>query len=215
MFWSMCLNSCLAFAMVIIILYCLGPVEDAIASSYPMVGIIQHATGSLAAATAIVCGLLLTVIFVSIGSVASASRLTWAWARDGALPAYFAYVNPKYKVPLRSVWFPIIIVMLLSLLNLANYTAFSVIVSLSTFGLYQSYFIAIACMLHARLTGRVAEAPWSLGKLGPIVNGFALIYVSLYYCARHSCPELTGILVRMARNFHDLPGLSPNHRKLL
>lgn len=182
MFWSMCLNSCLAFAMVIIILYCLGPVAAAAGSTYPMMGIVINATGSLAGATAIVCGLLLTVIFVSIGSVASASRLTWAWARDGALPSYFAYVSPKYKVPLRSVWFPIIIVMLLSLLNLANYTAFSVIVSLSTFGLYQSYFIAIACMLHARLTGRVAEAPWSLGKLGPFVNGFALVYSAWLGC---------------------------------
>ena len=66
--------------------------------------------------------------------------------------------------------------MLLSLLNLAGYTAFSVILALSTFGLYQSYFIAIACMLNARLTGRVQKAPWSLGRWGVPINIFALIY---------------------------------------
>lgn len=44
--------------------------------------------------------------------------------------------------------------MILSLLNLASYTAFSVIIALSTFGLYQSYIIAIACMLSAKLSGR-------------------------------------------------------------
>lgn len=176
MFWSMLLNSGLAFTMVIIVLLCLGPVDDVASASYPMVAVILSATGSVPATTAICCGLLLTVIFSSMGSVASASRLTWAWSRDGALPSYFAYVTPHFRVPIRSVWLPCIIVMLLSLLNLANYTAFSVIVALSTFGLYQSYCIAIACMLHARLTGRIGQAPWSLGKAGPFVNAFALIY---------------------------------------
>lgn len=172
----MLLNSGLAFAMVLIVLKCLGNVDDVASASYPMVAVVINATGSVPAATAICSGLLLTVIFSSIGSVTSASRLTWAWARDGVLPSYFAYINPHYRVPLRSVWLPSIIVMLLALLNLANYTAFSVIVSLSTLGLYQSYFIAIACMLHARLTGRIERAPWSLGRAGPLINGFALIY---------------------------------------
>lgn len=175
-FWSMLLNSGLAFAMVVIVLACLGSVDDVLSTSYPMVAVVVSATGSVPVATAICCGLLLTVIFASIGSVTSASRLTWAWARDGVLPSYFAYVSPTFRVPLRSVWLPSIIVMLLSLLNLANYTAFSVIVSLSTFGLYQSYFIAIACMLSARLSGRMERAPWSLGWAGPYINGFALIY---------------------------------------
>ena len=176
MFWSMLLNSGLAFAMVIIVLLCLGPVNPVASASYPMVAVILNATGSVPATTAICCGLLLTVIFSSMGSVASASRLTWAWARDGALPSYFAYVTPNFRVPIRSVWLPCIIVMLLSLLNFATYTAFSVVVALSTFGLYQSYCIAIACMLHARLTGRIGQAPWSLGRAGPFINAFALLY---------------------------------------
>ena len=74
------------------------------------------------------------------------------------------------------MWLPIFIVALLSLLNLANYTAFSVIISLSTFGLYQSYSIAIACMLYARLSGRFETAPWSLGRFGIPINVFALLY---------------------------------------
>lgn len=154
----MLLNSGLAFTMVIIVLLCLGPVGDVAASSYPMVAVILNATGSVSATSAICSGLLLTVIFASIGSVTSASRLTWAWSRDGALPSYFAYVDPKYRIPMRSVWLPCIIVMLLSLLNLANYTAFSVIVSLSTFGLYQSYFIAIACTF-AQLRAHNSPSP--------------------------------------------------------
>lgn len=66
--------------------------------------------------------------------------------------------------------------MVLSLLNLVNYTAFSVIIALSTFGLYQSYFIAIGCMLYARLTGAMETAPWSLGRYGVAINAAALFY---------------------------------------
>jgi choline transport protein len=176
MFWSICVNAALAFGMILVFLYCLGDVDDVAASIYPVMAICLASTGSLAGSTVLVVILLLTVLSVTLGSVASCSRLTWAWARDGALPSYLAKVDPKHRLPLRSVWLPIFIVMLLSLLNLANYTAFSVIVSLSTFGLYQSYFIAIGCMLHARLTGRTYEAPWSLGRAGIPVNAFALLF---------------------------------------
>jgi len=80
---------------------------------------------------------------------------------------------------MRSVWLPIVVVMLMSLLNLTNsYTAFRVIISLSTLSLYQSYSIAIACMLHARLTHRIDTAPWPL-PYDAVINSFASVY-SLY-----------------------------------
>ncbi|KAK5715815.1 hypothetical protein LTR17_016646 [Elasticomyces elasticus] len=176
MFWSICVNAAMAFGMVIIFLYTMGDVEELSASPYPLMTLCVNATGSIAGASAMLGAILCTIVSATLGSVASASRLTWAWARDGALPAYFAYVSPKHRIPLRAVWLPIVIVMLLSLLNLAGYTAFSVILALSTFGLYQSYFIAISCMLHARLTGRVQTAPWSLGRFGVPINIFALVY---------------------------------------
>jgi choline transport protein len=182
MFWTICINASLAFGMVLIFLFCIGSVDDVLAAGYPIIPIVVSATHSVTGGSAMVGGLLIINVAVSLGSVAAASRLTWAWARDGALPAYFAHINSKHRIPIRSIWLPIFIVMLLTLLNLAGYIAFSVIIALSTFGLYQSYFIAIACMLYARLTGRLQEtetAGWSLGKLGVPVNVFALVY-SLY-----------------------------------
>ena len=82
------------------------------------------------------------------------------------------------RVPIRALWLPVLVVMLLSLLNLANPVAFSVIIALSTFGLYQSYFLAIACMLYARSSGKLESATWGLGKAGMPVNVFALIYTT-------------------------------------
>jgi choline transport protein len=176
MFWSILMNGILAFAMTLVFLFCMGPVEDVMASTYPLLAICMSATGSLVGSSAMVGGILITVVGVALGSVASASRLTWAWSRDGALPAYFSVIDIRHRVPVRSVWLPTFIVMLLSLLNLASYTAFSVIIALSTFGLYQSYFIAIACMLYARSTGRLEDGGWSLGWWGYPINIFAMLY---------------------------------------
>ncbi|KAK5746481.1 hypothetical protein LTR17_000861 [Elasticomyces elasticus] len=177
MFWSICMNATLAFGMVITLLYCFGDVATNMLAAYPLGLICLAATGSVAGASVMIAGPLTINFSVVLGSIAAASRLTWAWSRDGALPSYFSYVSPRHRIPVRSVWLPIVVVMLLSLLNLTgSYTAFGVIISLSTLGLYQSYYIAIACMLHARLTHRIGRAPWSLGRFGIAINAFALLY---------------------------------------
>ena len=176
MFWSICLNSVLAFVMVIIWLYFLGPVEDVLNASYGLVPIVINATGSVQAGSALVGCFLITVIAVFLGCIASTSRLTWAWSRDGALPQWFGYVDRKYRVPVRSLWLSIILVMILLLLSLASYIAIGVVIALGTFGLFQSYFIAIGCMIYARATGRVEDAGWSLGRWGWPINIAAMVY---------------------------------------
>lgn len=178
MFLSICLNSGLAFAMTIIYLYFLGPVEDVLSAYYGLVPIVINATGSTSAGSAMIGCFMITVLAVKLGCIASSSRLTWAWSRDGALPQWFGYVDSKYRVPVRSLWVSIIIVALLLLLNLASAVAINVVISLGTFGLFQSYFIAIGCMLYARRQGRVEDAGWSLGRWGYPINIAALIYTA-------------------------------------
>lgn len=178
MFWSIVMNGVLAYGMILVILYALGDVDEILSSGYPLITICINATQSVAAGSAMVGVSMIVTIACSIGSIASASRLTWAWSRDGGLPAYFSYIDPKHRIPIRSVWLPIFIVMLLALLNIGSSIAFSVIVALSTLGLYQSYLIAISCMLYSRLKGRIEPGGWSLGKWGLPINIFAIIYTS-------------------------------------
>jgi choline transport protein len=104
MFWSIVLNAALAFGMVIIFIYSVGDVEEIANPSYPLINICLDATGSVPAASAMLGTFLCTVIAGAIGSVTSISRLTWAWARHGTLPAYFAHVDQKHCIPLRSTW---------------------------------------------------------------------------------------------------------------
>ena len=116
-----------------------------------------------------VVGLLLVTICVVAASLASVSRITWAWARDGGLPSWFAKVDPRHRVPIRSLWLPIGIVSCLALFtvgNTATSTVFAAFTALSSLGLYSSYIIAISCMLHARLTGRLGTGPDAVVRYG-------------------------------------------------
>ena len=93
MFWTIALNGVLAYAISIVILYTMGPLDAALNSSLPILEVCQQATGSAAAATGMVCALLVVQVSATLATVASVSRLTWAWARDGALPVWFSVVS--------------------------------------------------------------------------------------------------------------------------
>ncbi|EFW18818.1 amino acid permease 2 [Coccidioides immitis H538.4] len=177
-FWTVATNGVLAYAIIIVILFTMGPLENALQSSFPIIEICRQATGSVRAATAMVCGLLVISLAVNLASIASASRLTWAWSRDGALPSWFSYIDRKHCVPVRAVWLPIAIVMVLACLNIASVTAFGAFIALSSIGLFTSYLIAIGCMVHARFfqTHTLQFGEWNMGRLGLPVNIFAICY---------------------------------------
>ncbi|KAI1914087.1 hypothetical protein LOZ12_002996 [Ophidiomyces ophidiicola] len=177
-FWTVATNSVLAYAIIIVILFTMGPLDNALKSSFPIIEICRQATGSVKAATSMVCGLLIISLAVNLASIASTSRLTWAWSRDGALPSWFSHIDNKHCVPVRAVWLPIAIVMVLACLNVASITAFGAFIALSSLGLFTSYLIAIGCMVHARFFQKdtLQFGEWNMGKLGLPVNIFAIIY---------------------------------------
>ena len=86
---------CIAFS--IALLYCVGDLVTALSSPtrFPIIQIFYAATGSKVATTFITCGLVCTFIFSTFGTMASASRLTWAFARDKGFPfpAFFSHVR--------------------------------------------------------------------------------------------------------------------------
>ncbi|CAG8231686.1 unnamed protein product [Penicillium nalgiovense] len=102
-FYTVVANGILAYAMVVCMLFTMGSVEEAQESSFPIIEICRQATGSVKAATAMVSGLLVISLSVNLASIASVSRLTWAWARDGALPQWFSHIDRRHNVPIRAV----------------------------------------------------------------------------------------------------------------
>lgn len=187
MIYTILLNGVLAYGIILVLLFCMGDTEEVLQSYYPIIPICMNAAGR-SGGTAMVVGLLVVTFCVVAASLASVSRITWAWARDGGLPTWFAKIHPRHRVPIRSLWLPICIVTILSMFtigNTATSTVFAAFTSLSSLGLYSSYIIAISCMLHAKLTGRIGDGPsyvvqyggWKLPRgVGVPMNIAALIW---------------------------------------
>lgn len=96
LFWTNAVNGVMAYGMIIVILFTMGPVEQVINASFPFVEICRYATGSVRAATAMVSGIVVIGLSGEFANIASVSRLTWAWSRVSALPAWFSYVCLRY-----------------------------------------------------------------------------------------------------------------------
>jgi len=94
---GMMISGVLAFAFSIAILFSIGDVTAALTTptQYPIIEIFKNATQSNRATNAMTAALISSTMFSAFGLLASASRLTWAFARDKGLPFsnYFAQVS--------------------------------------------------------------------------------------------------------------------------
>jgi choline transport protein len=98
MVWSIVLNGGMAFAFMIVVLFTLGDPTTALTTptGYPIIQVLYGATKSKAGTTVIMTFLLWNGIISLFSSLASVSRLTWAFARDHGLPfpEFFGHVSP-------------------------------------------------------------------------------------------------------------------------
>ncbi|KAI9660384.1 MAG: hypothetical protein M1821_009734 [Bathelium mastoideum] len=184
MVWSQFINGIFGIAMTIIILFGVGDLKSTFATKtkYPIIQILFDATKSKGATTAMVSFMTVIVIFTSLGVLASASRLTWAFARDNGLPfpRFFDHVSGTYRIPVRSLFLVVIVAAVLGCINIGSETAFQAFISLALIGHYTSYFLPIVLLVYRRFDKKeVPFGPWSIGRYGLFVNLFALAYLAL------------------------------------
>lgn len=184
--WSMVLsviiNGVMTFITVIILLYCIGDPVKALTTptGYPVIEILHEATGSKAGATVLILMLSWNGLVALFSSMASISRLTWAFARDRGLPFpdVFGHVNPRLRIPLNSLLLVATIISLLMLLNIASMSAIFAILSLGNIALYLSYLMAIVFFFLHKLRGRpLVHGPFKLGKAGYAINVFSICFL--------------------------------------
>jgi choline transport protein len=100
MVWTFLLNVPFTFGLLITYLFCIGNIDDAIASptGFPFMYVFQNATGSVGGATGMTIVVLLLLIMITISSMASTSRQTFAFARDNGLPfsAWLGHVGRRF-----------------------------------------------------------------------------------------------------------------------
>ncbi|EHK99461.1 putative Uncharacterized amino-acid permease C15C4.04c [Glarea lozoyensis 74030] len=119
--------------------------------------------------------------FCSISITVAASRCTWAFARDQAIPGskLFGTVNHSLGVPVNALGLVTIVQMLLGLINLGSTSAFTAFVSVGVIGLAVSYAIPIAISLLWDRRVAVNSAKWNVGNLvGTIANVVALCWIT-------------------------------------
>lgn len=122
---------------------------------------------------------LVITLFCSISITVAASRCTWAFARDDAIPGakFWAKVDKRLGVPVNSLVLVTVIQMLLGLINIGSTSAFTAFISVGVQALALSYGIPIAISLFT-LRKEVNRARWNFGKVfGPIVNVIALAWI--------------------------------------
>ena len=142
--------------------------------------IFHHVMGTPGGGLGLIFLVLVITLFCSISITVAASRATWAFARDNAIPGskLFAKVNQRFEVPVYALVLVTIIQMLLGIINIGSTSAFTAFVSVGVQALALSYAIPIAISL---FTSRkeVNQAKWTLGKfIGPIVNIVALLWIA-------------------------------------
>jgi amino acid transporter len=182
---SIAINGVLGFAMLIAILFCMGDIETALKSptGFPFIEIFAQATHSNAGATAMTAIILCLMLSAAVASLAAASRVLWAFARDNGVPgsSYLAYVEPRTKLPLYAICLTTVVTILLGLINIGSSAAFNAVASLLVASFLGSYILPIGLLLYNRITkpSSIVYGPFKLGRFGIATNTFAILWTVL------------------------------------
>ncbi|EHK96427.1 putative Choline transport protein [Glarea lozoyensis 74030] len=87
MILSITINGILGLSMLLATLFCLGNVEEVVKFPFPFMAIFQGAAGTLGG-TAMSSLVVILLICALIAFVATASRMTWSFARDKGMPGW-------------------------------------------------------------------------------------------------------------------------------
>jgi amino acid transporter len=147
----------------------------ALLSGQPVPTIIKSAVGSSGAAIALLIPLLVLGLICGIGCTTAASRATWAFSRDGAIPGFkwWKVVNTKLDVPLNAMMLSMAVQLILGLIYFGAPVAFNAFSGVGVMCLTLSYAIPIFISL-IRGRKQVKEGAFHLGALGTFCNVVAL-----------------------------------------
>ncbi|OJJ00132.1 hypothetical protein ASPVEDRAFT_127821 [Aspergillus versicolor CBS 583.65] len=177
----------------IVLLFVAGDINQVIESAAtPLLQIFYDATKSNAGSICLLMFPLVCLVFAATAIMATSSRMNYAFARDGGLPAspFFSKVHTKLGVPLNGLFLTFFCVVIFGCIFLGSSSAFNAIISSSVVMLDISYGLPIAvnCVRGRQmLPERAFVLPHTLGW---IVNMIALAYIALTTVLFMFPPEL-------------------------
>jgi amino acid transporter len=127
-------------------------------------------------------------LFCATACLTSASRMTFAFSRDGAIPgsSWLSKVNPATRIPANAVVFVTVIGIIITLPALKSIggvpVAFLAVVSVAVIGLYLAF--AIPIFLRWRMGDAFVPGSWTLGSKYKWMNLVAvaeIVVISIYF----------------------------------
>ncbi|KAL2037137.1 hypothetical protein N7G274_010133 [Stereocaulon virgatum] len=114
------------------------------------------------------------------GCMVSASRVTFAYARDGCFPCswWISRVNRRTQTPVNAVWFNAILGILMTLLIFGGPLAAGALFSIGAVAAFVAF--AIPIFIRVFLVGdRFRPGPWNLGRYSVYIGSAACVFIFL------------------------------------
>jgi amino acid transporter len=164
------------------ILFVLPDVQTllSVANGQPIGLLFKTVTGSAAGGFGLLFLILGILFFAGVGALTAASRCTYAFARDGAIPGskLWCRVNTRFNVPLWGIILSTLVDCVLGLIYFGSTAAFNAFTGVATICLSTSYGIPILVSL---IRGRqaVKHSTFSLGRFGFFINVATICWICL------------------------------------
>jgi amino acid transporter len=150
--------------------------RDAAGNEIPaVIAILSGALGARAGAlvTALAA---MAMWFCGLSAVTWTSRVIYAFARDGGMPASatFRRVSATHLTPVPAIWLSVAVAFAATMSS----GTYAVVTSISVIGLYVAYIAPVYLAWRARGSSReLPRGPWHLGRFGSTINLAAILWV--------------------------------------
>lgn len=149
-----------------------------VANGQPIGLLFKTVTGSAGGGFGLLFLILGILLFAGVGAITAASRCTYAFARDKAIPGHhiWGHVDKRLDVPLRAILLTTLINCLMSCVYFGSSAAFNSFTGVCTVCLSTSYGLPILVNV---IRGRqaVKGSQFSLGKFGLLINLIAVGWI--------------------------------------
>ncbi|PHH88966.1 hypothetical protein CDD83_6818 [Cordyceps sp. RAO-2017] len=149
-----------------------------VANSQPIGLLFKTVTGSAGGGLGLLILILGILLFAGIGALTAASRCTYAFARDGAVPGHqlWSRVNRRLDMPLWALGLSTAVDCVLGCIYFGSSAAFNSFTGVATICLSTSYGVPVLVSL---LRGRrhVSRSPFPLGRFGVAINVVCVVWI--------------------------------------
>ncbi|OQO03957.1 hypothetical protein B0A48_10599 [Cryoendolithus antarcticus] len=169
----------LGWPIVLVIAYTVTNITDVVAGNYgqPFGSLCLQVLGQRAGLAMFALNIV-AQFFVGQGCTITASRVVFAFSRDGALPGsrWWSNVDKRTKTPVFATWGVLTVAALLGLLMFASPVAIGAVFSIGAIAQYVSFTTPVALKLFFD-NGRFKPGPWNLGKWSRPINAIACLWL--------------------------------------